>query len=107
MLVISPWVGSAMAVSSAMSPTLLAPISMMAMRCSSVSRNRVRGTPMWLFRLPVVASVGRSALSTACTSSFVVVLPLLPVMAMNGMRNCRRWWVARSCRAFSTSGTTR
>ncbi len=64
MLVIDPCVGSAMAAELGdvahlvrshfddRDPVVLASI-----------RSKVSGTPMWLFRLPVVASVARSALA--------------------------------------------
>jgi hypothetical protein len=49
-----------------------------------VNRNRVRGTPIWLFKLPIVARVLYFLERTAWINSFVVVLPLLPVKAMIG-----------------------
>jgi hypothetical protein len=69
---------------------LLAPISMMAMRCSGFNFNRVSGTPMWLLRLPSVANVARFAPNTAWANSLVVVLPLVPVMPITGMSRVRR-----------------
>ena len=73
-----------MRASSAISPAWLAPISITAVPCSGRSRSRVSGTPMWLLRLPSVASTGPRAAHTAASICLVVVLPLLPVTPITG-----------------------
>ncbi len=61
---------------------------------------------MWLLRLPCVALVRNRSDSTRCTSSLVVVLPLLPVRARIGMPRARRCSRASCWRAASVSGTS-
>ena len=93
-----------------MSPGWLAPISTTASCVSEVMRSRVKGTPMLLFRLPSVAVTRYLTDSTSRISSFVVVLPFVPVKAMtvNGFPStividlCQR---ASSCKVFKVSST--
>ncbi len=61
------------------SPKLLIPISTTAASVDSVNRNSVLGIPISLFRFPSVLMVSNCSDKTACTISFVVVLPTLPV----------------------------
>ena len=61
---------------------------------------------MWLFRFPLVTSEGPRTERIAPTISFVVVLPLLPVMATTGPANARRRARAHAVNATSVSGTT-
>ena len=75
-LVIMPCVGLAIWQSSAISPNLLAPISMMAISCCAFIWSRVRGTPIWLLRFPEVQSTWYFCFSTQWINSLVLVLPL-------------------------------
>ena len=95
-----------MAASAAISPGWLAPISMTAIPVLSVMRSRVRGTPIWLLRFPMVAVTRYFAESTAQISSLVVVLPLVPVRPRTGMRNRERCMRASLCKASMVSSTT-
>ena len=54
-LVIRPWVGSAIFTRNSMSPGWLAPISRMDTVCSRVNVRSVRGRPIEVLKLPVVA----------------------------------------------------
>ena len=94
-----------MAARAAISPGWLAPISTTAISVSSVMRRRVRGTPMWLLRFPAVAVTRNLVERTAQRSSFVVVLPLVPVRPITGMRKRERCLRARACRASRVSST--
>ena len=47
----------------------------------ALARSSMRGTPMWLLRLPSVFSTWNRWPKTAAVKSFVLVLPLLPVIA--------------------------
>ena len=63
------------------------PSSSTAISCSLLSRSRVMGTPISLFRLPSVLSTLYFSPRTAATMSLVVVLPTEPVRATTGMGN--------------------
>ena len=89
-LVMSPKLGHTSFTSVSISPGLLAPISITAARVSPLMRNRVRGTPIWLLRLPSVAITLYFFLRHAAISSLVVVLPFVPVRATTGILNCLR-----------------
>ena len=104
-LVIRPSVGAAMRHNSSMSSGLLAPISIMAIWCCALSLSSVKGTPIWLFRLPSVQSTLYCVCKAQLTSSLVLVLPLLPVMPSTGMSKRRRWAWASSWRKASPLGT--
>ena len=58
--------------------------------------SKVSGTPMWLFRFPLVAVTMNFLERTWAISSLVVVFPLLPVRARIGMPRYFLWNVARS-----------
>ena len=60
------------------------PISTTTARCSAPARSRVSGTPMSLFSLPLLASIGPSGLRAPRINSRVVVLPAEPVTATTG-----------------------
>ena len=49
-------------------------------------KNRISGTPIWLFKLPLVAKVLYFWLSTLKSNSLVVVFPLVPVIPITGSR---------------------
>jgi len=49
---------------------------------SSVIDSNVNGTPIWLFKFPMVAVVLYFSDKTTFMSSLVVVFPLLPVKAI-------------------------
>mgnify|MGYP001254838048 CR=1 FL=1 len=67
----------------------------------------VSGTPMWLFRLPLVACTLNFFDKTEAVSSFTVVFPLLPVRPSTGMSaKVSLWYFARSCKVLRTSSTT-
>ena len=57
------------------------PISTTTARVSAPALSRVRGTPMSLFSLPLLATAGPSGARAARISSRVVVLPAEPVTA--------------------------
>ena len=59
---------------------MLAEVSTTAISVSGLMLNKVSGTPMWLLRLPIVWMMLYFLANTAEISSFVVVLPLVPVM---------------------------
>ena len=74
---------------------------MTAARSLSVSVRSVIGTPMRLFRLPVVASTSpKMPRAIAAVNSLVVVLPAAPPTAMTGSGCCLR--VRSRCRAASS-----
>src|SRR5690554_3189728 len=50
----------------------------------SSKESKVKGTPIWLFRLPTVALETYFWLSTIWINSLVVVFPFVPVMAIMG-----------------------
>ena len=58
---------------------------MIPISVSFANRSKVRGTPIWLFKLPIVAIVLYCFERIACINSLVVVLPLLPVNAIIGI----------------------
>ena len=73
--------GRANAVIASSSPGRLIPISRTQKRCAGSSAKTTAGTPMRLFRFPAVKCVGATSARSAAVSSFVVVLPALPVIA--------------------------
>ena len=85
-----PKVGFAIAHSSSISLNLFAPISISAIWCSALSLNNIRGTPMWLFKFPIVERTAYFWDKTQLINSFVLVLPLLPVIPITGMSNLER-----------------
>ncbi len=82
--------GSTMRASAAISPRTLMPTSKTAKRWCGSRPKATAGTPMRLFRLPAVAWHGPTACSSAAQSSFVVVLPALPVIANDAARRRAR-----------------
>jgi len=74
----------------AVAPAADMPSSSTPKRCSGPRRNRVRGSPYWLFRLPSVFSTGPWVPRRAAVISLVVVLPAEPVTATTGMAALRR-----------------
>ena len=112
-LLTSAMVGWAMAASSAISPGWFMPSSSTAARCcSAVSwrrRSTCSGTPMWLLKLPAVASAAspNQACRMAATIWVTVVLPLLPATAISGRCRRLRQALASCCSATSASGTSR
>jgi len=105
MFVMSPMSGSAMAVSIAISPGQLVPISMTASSWTLFSCRRVSGRPIRLFRFPSVLRTFRVRETMIATISFVEVFPELPVMAMTATGKRRRHSRAMSPRACRVSGT--
>ena len=69
--------------------------------------NKVKGTPMSLFRLPCVDKDGAagSARNTDAIIWVTVVLPLLPVTPMTCKAYWRRHWAAKSPNAARALGT--
>ena len=83
------------------------PVSMTQKRCVSSSRRSDSGTPMWLFKLPVVLWVRPCCASTEATISLVVVLPFDPATATNTVWvERRRCACANACSASNVSSTT-
>ena len=89
-LVMTPTVGRAMSTSREISPRWFIPSSTTTLRSDSDRRSRVRGRPNWLFRFPAFLRHGAATERIAAHISFVVVLPLLPVMATTGPPNSAR-----------------
>ena len=58
---------------------------MTAISCSFLMESTESGTPIWLFRLPVVAKQWYFWDKTEKINSFVVVLPLDPVRPTMGI----------------------
>lgn len=79
MLVMMPIFGRVMSHSGASSPGWFMPISHTAASSAGEAWRMLRGTPMWLFRLPFVAMVRRPWERTEAARSFVDVFPLEPV----------------------------
>ena len=73
--------GFAIAARGWISPGWFMPISSTAISSAALARSSMRGTPMWLLKLPSVFSTRNRRLKTAAVKSFVLVLPLLPVIA--------------------------
>ncbi len=90
-----------------MSPTAYMPISSTAISCSPVRPlSRLSGRPTSVFWLPSVFSTWCLPLSTLATTSFVVVLPRLPVMPTTSSAGCRASTQrARSASAAVVDGT--
>ena len=112
-LLTSTTVGAAICASPSISPGWFMPSSSTAARCqwesSWRSRSTINGTPMWLFRLPLVANAAsphhaRRMLAIICVT---VVLPLLPVTAINGRCMRRRQPAAICCRPCRLSATNK
>ena len=59
------------------------------------------GRPIWLFRFPLFLKTGKRADRNSATTSLVVVLPALPVIATTFAPERRRTSRARSCSAAS------
>ena len=92
----------------AVSPGWFIPNSTTAKRSLGRSRNKVKGKPMSLFRLPWVTRVHSSptaALKIEAIISFTVVFPLLPVTKANGIEKVVRQALANSPKPFLLSGT--
>src|ERR1019366_9139645 len=103
--------GSTIRARAAISPARLIPASKTAKRWCACRPNATAGTPMRLFRFPFVAWHGATAWSSEAHSSFVVVLPALPVIAKTRAssrprRQARTWARARSPQASSVSTTS-
>ena len=77
----------------------------MAISCSGRTESKVKGTPIWLFKLPKVAIVLYFSFKTTCINSFVVVFPLLPVKAIKGIESCFLWKLDNFWRHSSASLT--
>mmetsp|Transcript_72819 Transcript_72819/g.122014 ORF Transcript_72819/g.122014 Transcript_72819/m.122014 type:complete len:203 (+) Transcript_72819:1506-2114(+) len=101
-------VGRASPVSTRICPALSIPISMTACSVSRGMRARVRGTPIWLFRLPSVACVLPTTARPCASMAFVVVLPTDPVTPMTRAvaRSRPRAATARPFSACSVSCTS-
>ena len=82
-----------------------APISTTAISCDGFMESSVSGTPMWLLRFPKVYWTLYFCISTVLMSSFVVVLPLLPVSPITGMVSCCLWCLASACKKSKVEGT--
>ena len=80
MLVTTPTVGRAIAHSAAMSPGSRAPISSTSASVSSGAPNSVIGRPISALKFPGVACTRYVVRSAAAVRSFVLVLPVEPVM---------------------------
>ena len=65
-----------------------------------------RGRPIWLFRLPLFRNTSKRADRNSATTSLVVVLPALPVIATTLAPDRRRTSRARSCSARVVSSTS-
>ena len=82
MLVMMPIFGRVISHRGASSPEWFMPISHTAASSDGVARRMLRGTPMWLFRLPCVAMVRNPCERTEAVRSLVEVFPLEPVRPM-------------------------
>ena len=82
--------GSAIPTSVRISPAWFIPNSTTATSGSSPSSMSDSGNPMWLFRLPRLRNTSYRVASNAAVSSFVVVFPTLPVIAMTRAPERRR-----------------
>ena len=100
--------GSIIAASAPISPGALIPASTTAKRCrAGSSRQSVSATPIWLFRLPSVASTpAPSPPRRSARSSLVEVLPALPVIPTTVPRKFLRCSRAIACSAARGSATT-
>ena len=107
-LLTSATVGAAQSANCDISPGWFMPNSNTAMRWWARKRNRVSGTPIWLLKLPWVANALADCHTCTIEASIcvTVVLPLLPVTAINGTANCARHALAKVCRAQSVSSTS-
>ena len=105
MLVMMPMCGRAIPHSGASSPGWFMPISQTAISSSGSAFRMLRGTPMWLFRLPSVATVRNFRERTAVVRSFVEVFPLDPVRPTTVSFRLERHQEASFCRAASVSST--
>ena len=103
--VIRPIVGLQIPDNKFISPTALAPISIIAISSFSVTPKTVKGTPIWLFRLPLVALTLYFELSTFSIKFLVVVFPFDPVNPIKGIFNFFLWYLARSCSSLNVSLT--
>ena len=81
------------------------PISHTAISSAGSAFRMLRGTPMWLFRLPSVATVRNFRERTAAVRSFVEVFPLDPVRPTTISFRLERHQEASFCRAVSVSST--
>src|SRR5665213_2932661 len=97
--------GSTMPRRVAISPGMLVPNSITATSASAGSDKRVSGTPMRLFRFPVVAWTRSRDSSAARSKSFVLVFPLLPATAMRVPPHTTRRNLASDPSATSVSWT--
>ena len=61
---------------------------------------------MWLFRFPLFFTTRYRVANISAMVSFVVVLPALPVIAINRVSAANRTACARSCSARSVSATS-
>ena len=107
--VITAMVGSMISRSRGISPGTLAPASTTSASASSDAPRMVSGTPIRLFRFPVVACTRYVVVSTARIISRVLVFPLEPVTATTGLPagKSRRRARASRPRATSVSGTSK
>ena len=105
MFVITPWLGSAISHNLRISPAAFIPISSTISSSSVSTFTRLRGSPMWLLRLPAFLSVLYLVERTRYNISFVVVFPLLPVTATTGILRFILMKCARSCKDRSVSFT--
>ena len=91
-----------------MSSGWLAPISITAISVSGVMLSKLSGTPISLFKLPLVAVTLNFRSSTAAIRFLVVVLPFVPVRPSTGSLPSRTWvrcQMARSRKVASGSAT--
>jgi len=86
-LVMMPWVGGYITIAFDLL-LMMAPISITGELCIFFTERMVRGIPMWLFQIALGGKGDIGGGQDVCTSSLVVVFPLLPVMAMKGILNC-------------------
>ena len=109
MFVITAIVGSMMSRMRAISPGTLAPASTTSASVSSGALRMVSGTPIRLLRLALVACTRYRAPNAARIISFVLVLPLDPVIATTGVPSgsMRRRARASSPSAVSVSSTSK
>ena len=98
--------GRAISVSRRISPGAFIPISRIATRCASFQRKIVSGSPIRLLKFPSVLRTLPRLPATAAVISFVVDLPLLPVIATHGAVSFARQLDATSPSARSVSATS-